>query len=171
MEVARRSPNGKASPPGRKYRRVPKTVLPLPDLDHAKAAVLNGLRGPSAQRGYRHVIDQFCGLVFLGVAPLPRFNKAVVLRIAPTGKHGGRRQKDQPSARDGAPLPYEPANRDVSVGNWRLRPPGDRGSASEEPSCPVRWLHAVIHLTEGNSLPLVPLRSKTTTNNPAARSR
>jgi hypothetical protein len=44
----------------RKKRRVPlKTVLRLPDLDHAKSAVLNSLTSVDAQRGYRHAIDEF----------------------------------------------------------------------------------------------------------------
>jgi hypothetical protein len=34
-----------------------KTVLRLPDLEFAKAAVLNSLTSPDAQRGYRHAID------------------------------------------------------------------------------------------------------------------
>jgi hypothetical protein len=34
-------------------RRVPKTVLRLPDLDQAKSAVLNSLSSIDAQRGYR----------------------------------------------------------------------------------------------------------------------
>ncbi|MGO9270937.1 MAG: hypothetical protein ACLQOO_11895 [Terriglobia bacterium] len=42
-----------------KKRRVPKAILCLPDLDHAKAAVLNGLTCPDAQRGYGHAIDEF----------------------------------------------------------------------------------------------------------------
>src|SRR6201993_1818346 len=39
-------------------RRVPKTVLRLPDLDQAKAAVLNSLSSIDAQRGYRHAIEE-----------------------------------------------------------------------------------------------------------------
>jgi len=39
-------------------RRVPKTVLRLPDLDQAKSAVLNSLSSSDAQRGYRHAIDE-----------------------------------------------------------------------------------------------------------------
>jgi hypothetical protein len=35
----------------------------LPDLDVAKSAVLNSLSCPDAQRGYRHAIDEFRGLV------------------------------------------------------------------------------------------------------------
>jgi hypothetical protein len=37
--------------------RKPKTVLRLPDLEHAKAAVLNSLNSADARRGYRHAID------------------------------------------------------------------------------------------------------------------
>jgi hypothetical protein len=40
-------------------RKKAKTVLRLPDLEHAKAAVLNSLTSADAQRGYRHAIDEF----------------------------------------------------------------------------------------------------------------
>ena len=40
-------------------RRSTKTVLRLPDLEHAKAAVLNSLNSADAKRGYRHAIDEF----------------------------------------------------------------------------------------------------------------
>src|ERR1700686_4218093 len=43
----------------KKRRPVPKTVLRLPDLDRAKAAVLNSLSSRDAQRGYRHGMDEF----------------------------------------------------------------------------------------------------------------
>src|SRR5580704_4482657 len=43
----------------KRTRPKPKAVLRLPDLDHAKAAVLNSLTSPDAQRGYRHTIDEF----------------------------------------------------------------------------------------------------------------
>ena len=43
----------------KKRRLVAKTVLRLPDLDQAKAAVLNSLSSRDAQRGYRHAIDEF----------------------------------------------------------------------------------------------------------------
>jgi hypothetical protein len=36
-----------------------KSVLRLPDLEHAKAAVLNSLTSADAKRGYRHAIDEF----------------------------------------------------------------------------------------------------------------
>jgi hypothetical protein len=40
-------------------RRVPRTVLRLPDLDQAKSAVLNSLSSIDAQRGYRYAIEEF----------------------------------------------------------------------------------------------------------------
>ncbi|HEV2276890.1 MAG TPA: site-specific integrase, partial [Acidobacteriaceae bacterium] len=40
-------------------RKKPKTVLRIPDLEHARTAVLNSLTNIDAQRGYRHAIDEF----------------------------------------------------------------------------------------------------------------
>ena len=37
----------------------PKAKLGLPDLDHSRSAVLDGLRSPESKRGYRHAIDEF----------------------------------------------------------------------------------------------------------------
>jgi hypothetical protein len=55
-----------------------KSVLPLPDLEHAKTAVLHSLTSSDAQRGYRHAIDEFvewyCSELRLA------FNPIVVLR-------------------------------------------------------------------------------------------
>jgi site-specific recombinase XerD len=63
----------------RKKRRVPpKTVLRLPDLDHAKSAVLNSLTSVDAQRGYRHAIDEF--VEWYCSEPRLSFNRTVVLR-------------------------------------------------------------------------------------------
>src|SRR2546426_11901903 len=62
---------------GRKAHR-PKIKLGLPDLDQAKAAVLNSLHSPEAQRGYRHSIDEF--ITWYCSEPRPSFNKAVVTR-------------------------------------------------------------------------------------------
>ena len=45
--------------PARKNRRKPGSVLRLPDLEHAKSAVLNSLTSVEAQRGYSHAIDEF----------------------------------------------------------------------------------------------------------------
>ena len=49
----------KTKPTRKDKRRVPKSVLRLPDLEVAKSAVLNSLSCPDAQRGYRHAIDEF----------------------------------------------------------------------------------------------------------------
>lgn len=62
----------------RKKRTAPKAILRLPDLDHAKAAVLNSLTCPDAQRGYRHAIDEF--IDWYCSEPRLSFNKTVVLR-------------------------------------------------------------------------------------------
>ena len=43
----------------RRRRSSAKSILRLPDLEHAKAAVLNSLTSADAQRGYRHAIDEF----------------------------------------------------------------------------------------------------------------
>jgi hypothetical protein len=52
-----------------------KTNLDLPDLEHAKIAVIVSLRSFESQRSYRHSIDEF-----VASAPRLSFNKAVVLR-------------------------------------------------------------------------------------------
>lgn len=63
--------------PGRKPRR-PKMRLGLPDLDQSRSAVLNSLRSPESQRGYRHSIDEFIG--WYCSEPRLSFNKTVVTR-------------------------------------------------------------------------------------------
>src|SRR6266540_6425975 len=63
---------------GKAKRRVPKTVLRLPDLDQAKSAVLNSLTSADAQRGYRHAIDEF--VEWYCSEPRLSFSKTVVLR-------------------------------------------------------------------------------------------
>src|SRR5437764_13151860 len=65
------------SPPRRK-RTTTKSVLRLPDLEHAKAAVLNSPTSPDAQRGYRHAIDEFVD--WYCSDPRLAFNMIVVLR-------------------------------------------------------------------------------------------
>jgi len=59
-------------------RRVPKTVLRLPDLDQAKSAVLNSLTSLDAQRGYRHAIEEF--IEWYCSEPRLSFSKTIVLR-------------------------------------------------------------------------------------------
>jgi hypothetical protein len=40
-------------------KKAPKRVLGLPDLEHAKTAVLNSLTSASGQRTYDHAISEF----------------------------------------------------------------------------------------------------------------
>jgi hypothetical protein len=42
-----------------KKKATARTKLRLPDLDHARAGVLNSLRSPESQCSYRHAIDEF----------------------------------------------------------------------------------------------------------------
>ena len=42
-------------------KKSPKRILALPDLEHAKAAVLNSLTSTSGQRTYDHAIREFVG--------------------------------------------------------------------------------------------------------------
>jgi len=60
------------------FRWKPKRVLSLPDLDHAKTAVLNALGSPDSQRSYRSAIDDF--IAWYCSEPRLAFNKAVGLR-------------------------------------------------------------------------------------------
>ena len=55
-----------------------KTRLGLPDLDHAKSAVLVSLRSPESQRSYRRSIEDF--VYWYCSEPRLSFNKAVVTR-------------------------------------------------------------------------------------------
>ena len=55
-----------------------KTKLGLPDLEHAKAAVLVSLRSPESQRSYRRSIDDF--VRWYCSEPRLSFNKTVVTR-------------------------------------------------------------------------------------------
>src|ERR1039458_3724812 len=64
--------------PVKKKRRVPKTVLRLPDLDQAKSAVLNSLSSVDAQRGHRHAIKEF--VEWYCSEPRLSFSKTIVLR-------------------------------------------------------------------------------------------
>ena len=62
----------------RRRRSSSKSILRLPDLEHAKAAVLNSLTSADAQRGYRHAIDEFVD--WYRSEPRLAFNRTVVLR-------------------------------------------------------------------------------------------
>ena len=62
----------------RKKKATARTKLRLPDLDHARAGVLNSLRSPESQRSYRHAIDEF--ISWYCSEPRLSFNKTVVTR-------------------------------------------------------------------------------------------
>ena len=68
----------KQKPNYRKRRNSTKSILRLPDLEHAKAAVLNSLNSTDAKRGYRHAIDEFVD--WYRSEPRLAFNRIVVLR-------------------------------------------------------------------------------------------
>src|SRR5258708_37120044 len=56
----------------------PRAKLGLPDLEHAKSAVLVSLRSPESQRSYRRSIDDF--VCWYCSEPRLSFNKTVVTR-------------------------------------------------------------------------------------------
>src|ERR1700676_5490784 len=68
----------KRKPYSRRKRTTTKSVLRLPDLEHAKVAVLNSLTSMDAQRGYAHAIDEFVD--WYCSEPRLALNKTVVLR-------------------------------------------------------------------------------------------
>src|SRR6202045_3697782 len=68
----------KQKPSSRRRRNRTKSILRLPDLEHAKAAVLNSLNSADAKRGYRHAIDEFVD--WYCSEPRLAFNRIVVLR-------------------------------------------------------------------------------------------
>jgi len=68
----------KQKPSSRRRRNITKSILRLPDLEHAKTAVLNSLTSQDAQRGYRHAIDEFVD--WYCSEPRLAFNRIVVLR-------------------------------------------------------------------------------------------
>jgi hypothetical protein len=49
----------KQKPSSKRRRSGTKSVLRVPDLEHARAGVLNSLNAADAKRGYRHAIDEF----------------------------------------------------------------------------------------------------------------
>ena len=68
----------KRKPYSQRKRTTTKSVLRLPDHEHAKAAVLNSLTSLDAQRGYRHAIDEFVD--WYCSEPRLALNRIVVLR-------------------------------------------------------------------------------------------
>jgi hypothetical protein len=61
-----------------KRKRVPKTILKLPDLEQSKSAVLNSLTSASSKRSYDHAIREF--IDWYCSEPRLAFNRTVVTR-------------------------------------------------------------------------------------------
>src|SRR6266513_1667437 len=59
-------------------KKSPKRILALPDLEHAKSAVLSSLTSRSGQRTYDHAIREF--VAWYCSEPRLAFNRTVVLR-------------------------------------------------------------------------------------------
>jgi hypothetical protein len=70
----------KQKPSSRRKRSSAKSVLRLPDLEHAKAAVLNSLNSTDAKRGYCHAIDEFVD--WYCSEPRLAFNRIVGLALS-----------------------------------------------------------------------------------------
>jgi len=70
----------KQKPRSRRRRHSTKSILCLPDLELAKAAVLNSLNSTDATRGYRHAIDEFVD--WYCSEPRLAFNRIVACVIA-----------------------------------------------------------------------------------------
>ena len=90
-------------------RRVPKTVLRLPDLDLAKSAVLNSLSSIDAQREYSHAIDEFIEMVLLGTAALVQQDRRPPLSYPPGVSASGTRHDQSAPPRYAVSLTRRPS--------------------------------------------------------------
>jgi hypothetical protein len=71
-------PKSKCRKPKSRRKKQPKRILALPDLEQAKAAVLDSLTSASGQRTYDHAIREF--VASYCSEPRLAFNRTVVLR-------------------------------------------------------------------------------------------
>ena len=106
----------KQKPSSKRRRNSAKSILRLPDLEHAKAAVLNGLNSTDAKRGYRHAIDEFVD--WYCSEPRLVFNRIVVLRYRSDGYASGRSAQGAP-VRSTHRMPF---NTDRRLFHGRPRP-------------------------------------------------
>ena len=113
-------------------KKTPKRVLALPDLEHAKSAVLSSLTSRSGQRTYDHAIREF--VAWYCSEPRLAFNRTVVLRCserstgssptssakgATSGRCRSRSGSSPPSMRGRRP---PPSPRAPSFGDQQGRP-------------------------------------------------
>ncbi len=80
----------KQKPSSRRKHISNKTVLRLPDLEHAKTAVLNSLKSTDANPGYRHAIEEFVD--WYCSEPRLAFNISTSLKalLIPQGQYVGQ---------------------------------------------------------------------------------
>src|SRR4051812_42407132 len=145
------------SKPKSRAKKPPKRVLALPDLEQAKAAVLNSLTSASGQRTYDHAITEF--VAWYCSEPRLAFNRTVVLRyrihleqrhyapamIWDVVKGGGqtRRHREAGPARSPAHVcsvvpPRWRGTRSDSVPAWTRLDPDDRAVLGLQAETPVR---------------------------------
>jgi hypothetical protein len=67
------------------YRKI---VLRLPDLDHAKASVLNSLSSPQSRRNYRFTMDQFIAWYCSPRSPVAERSAVCALGAFASREHG-----------------------------------------------------------------------------------
>jgi hypothetical protein len=87
-------------------KKTPKRVLALPDLEHAKTAVLNSLTFASGQRTYDHAIREFVG--WYCSEPRLAFNRTVVLGFISSNGGMLRRRSTFGWPPSGAPCTGQP---------------------------------------------------------------
>ncbi len=94
-----------------------RSILRLPDLEHAKAAVLNSLNSADAKRGYRHATDEFVD--WYCSEPRLAFNRIMVL-CYPSHLESGELAPATINLRLGAVrlLAYEAADCGVLSTDW-----------------------------------------------------
>ena len=110
-----------------------KIVLKLPDLDHAKSAILNSLISPHSRRNYKFTMEQF--ITWYCSEPRLALNRTVVL--------GFRFYLESPGLADGTVnqrlaavrrLAYEAADSGFAQSGARRRDsPGQKRKAAESP--------------------------------------
>jgi hypothetical protein len=106
-----------------------RTVLPLPDLDHSKTAVLNSLTSPGSRRVYKFAIEQF--ITWYCCEPRLAFNRIVVVRYRMYLEGRGL------AANTIKTTSSTPANRVRSSDQQSLRKKHHRGPRSLEIACIV----------------------------------
>ena len=110
-------------------KRSPKRVLALPDLEHAKTAVLNSLTSASGQRTYDHAIREF--VAWYCSEPRLAFNRTVVLRYRIHLEQRKCAGHDQSSARRGPADRVRGSGRRSTESRTGGRHPSGEGRATD----------------------------------------